>query len=242
MKQNFVWQNYLEEFKRLETKLRLISRADDGDRFYTIIDKVEKKNYLIKTKRNLLLDLYALRNIYAHADRDKYIAEIREFAFQELQNILGLLENPPTVGTIFKTEVYTITPDEITDVVLGNMKNKLYTHVPIYQDGKYYGTLSESTLLSWIVDNIHKGRAQFYKKLIRDINKEYLFNVDDVVDFIPESKNIFEVKNMFEEAIGKSKRLGALIITPTGKKNEKPIGIITAWDLPRIDQFIERNI
>lgn len=242
MKQNLVWQKYLKEFKRLETKLRLISRTGDGERFYSILDKVERDNYLIKAKRNLILDFYALRNVFAHAERDKYIAEIKEFAFQELQKIIKLLENPPTVGVVFKTEVYTTTPKEITEVVLRKMSENLYTHVPIYQNGKFYGTLSESTLLSWLVDNIKEGKAQFYKRLIGDIRKEYLFNENDKVDFISETKSIFEVQAMFEEAIRRVQRLGALIITKSGKKDEKPIGIITAWDLPRIDQFIERNI
>lgn len=242
MKQNLVWQKYLKEFKRLETKLRLISRTGDGERFYSILDKVERDNYLIKAKRNLILDFYALRNVFAHAERDKYIAEIKEFAFQELQKILKLLENPPTVGVVFKTEVYTTTPKEITEVVLRKMSENLYTHVPIYQNGKFYGTLSESTLLAWLVDNIKEGKAQFYKRLVGDIKKEYLFNENDKVNFISETKSIFEVQAMFEEAIRKSQRLGALIITKSGKKDEKPIGIITAWDLPRIDQFIERNI
>lgn len=121
------------------------------------------------------------------------------------------------------------------------MKESLYTHVPIYQNGKFYGTLSESTLLSWLVDNIKEGKAQFYKRLIGDIKKEYLFNENDKVDFISETKSIFEVQAMFEESIRRGQRLGALIITKSGKNDEKPIGIITAWDLPRIDQFIERN-
>ena len=47
---------------------------------------------------------------------------------------------------------------------------------------------------------------------------------------------------MFEEAIEKGRRLGALVITKSGKKDELPIGIITAWDLPRIDQYIESSI
>lgn len=242
MKQNLVWQKYLEEFKRLETKLRLISRTGDGERFYSILDKVERDNYLIKAKRNLILDFYALRNVFAHAERDKYIAEIKEFAFQELQKILKLLENPPTAGVVFKTEVYTTTPKEITEVVLRKMSENLYTHVPIYQNGKFYGILSESTLLAWLVDNIKEGKAQFYKRLVGDIKKEYLFNKNDKVDFISETKSIFEVQAIFEEAIRRGQRLGALIITRFGKKDEKPIGIITAWDLPRIDQFIERNI
>jgi len=242
MRNTLIWETFIQEFKRLESKLRAISRAGDNDRFYDILDKVEKNNYLIKTKRSLLLDLYALRNVFAHADRDKYIAEIKDIAFEEIKKITKLLSNPPTVAEVFQAEVFTASPNEITEVVLREMNDKLYTHVPIYQNGKFYGTLSESTLLSWLLDNIKEGRAQFYKRLIKDIKREYLFNENDIVDFISGTTSIFEVQAMFEEAIEKGRRLGALVITKSGKKDELPIGIITAWDLPRIDQYIESSI
>lgn len=237
--QYHLWQKYIVAFKKLETKLRHICRAGDGERFSDILGKVEKVNFLIRAKKNLILDLYALRNVVAHADRDKYIAEIKEFAFDELSKILKLLDNPPTVGIVFKTSVYSTTPFESTETVIRKMKECIYTHVPIYENDKYYGTFSESTLLLWLVDNIKDGKAEFNKNSIRDIKKNYLFNKSDKVDFISESKSIFEVQAMFEKAIGGGNRLGALIITKSGDKDDKPIGIITAWDLPRIEEYIK---
>src|SRR6266446_6487152 len=148
------FSQYLRDFKRLETKLRDIASANDNSPFYQVLDKVERINYLIKAKRSLILDLYALRNVFAHADREKYIAEVNQFAFDEIEKIIYLLDTPPKVGTVFENNVYWVTPDEITEIVLQKMKLNIFTHVPIYETNKFYGTFSESTLLSWLVENI----------------------------------------------------------------------------------------
>ena len=62
----------------------------------------------------------------------------------------------------------------------------------------------------------------------------------NIVKFIPANKSIFEIPELFNKAISNNKRLGALLITKTGKKDSKPIGIITAWDLPLIDKYINK--
>ncbi|MBI4225855.1 CBS domain-containing protein, partial [Candidatus Roizmanbacteria bacterium] len=197
-------------------------------------------NYIVKTKRSILLDLYALRNVFAHADREKYIAEVKQIAFKEIENIIQLLDKPPTVGEVFRKKVYYVNLDEIVEIVVKEMKDKIYTHVPIYHEGKFWGVFSETTLLSWLVDNINEGQAQFYKKQVKDVNKKYLFNDTNIVDFIPTNKSIFEIPELFNKAITKNKRLGALLITEDGRKDSSPIGIITAWDLPVIDRYISK--
>lgn len=229
---------YFEKFKILEAKLRKISHGVDRNNFYEVLDKAEKINYLIKIKRSVLLDLNALRNIFAHADREKYIAEVNQFAFEELDKIINSLENPPTVGKVFKKDVYYVDTNEIVEIVIRKMQENIYTHVPVYKDDKYIGTFSETTLLTWLIHNLNKGHADFYKPQIKYVNPEYLNNSTNMVKFIPADKSIFEIHEMFDRAISVHARLGALLITEDGTKNKFPIGIITAWDLPIIDGYI----
>src|SRR3989344_1409209 len=224
-------QAFFTQFKTLETKLRRIAKSTDIESFYNILDKA---------KRSVLLDLHALRNVFAHSDRDRYIATVNQIAFKEIENIVKLLDNPPTVEEVFKKEIYRVNLDEIIDIVIRKMKEKIYTHVPIYDNDKFYGVFTETTLLDWLIDNINEGRAQFYKRQIKDVNRKYLFNDTNIVKFIPANKSIFEIPELFNKAISNNKRLGALLITKTGKKDSKPIGIITAWDLPLIDKYINK--
>lgn len=231
---------FLEEFKKLETKLKTIANKGDETHFSDILNIVENKNYVVKVKRQIIQSLYALRNIIAHGDRDKYLAEINNLAFEEIDKILKLLNNPPKANQIFKVNVFVAQTDDKTEDIVKKMNKMIYTHVPIYNNGKYIGTFSENTLLSWLADNIDNGKADFRKSRLIDINKKYLNSPNDIVSFIPEQMDIFEIKKRFEEAVKHGKRLGALFITPSGDKNHfPPTGIVTAYDLSKIDEYLK---
>lgn len=230
---------YLTEFKKLEAKLRKISKiGKDNVSFRDIVKEAKRINPVIEANEGLIEDLYGLRNVFAHADRDKYIADVNNFAFAELSRLINLLDNPPKVGDIFKREIYTADLHDILKDILKEMKEKIYTHVPIYDGGKFVGILSETTILEWLCENISDcGTAYFEKKRLKDINRKYLHTVINQHKFVKGETSIFEVQKMFDNAISDQERLGVVIITPSGQKNEKPIGIITAWDLPKIKEY-----
>ena len=168
------------------------------------------------------------------------MAEINDLAFEEIDKILKLLNNPPKANQIFKTNVFVAQTKDKTEDIVKRMNKMIYTHVPIYDNGKYIGTFSENTLLSWLADNIIEGNADFRKSRLVDINKKYLNSPNDKVQFIKEDTNIFEIKQMFEVAIKNQKRLGALYLNSSGRKDDCPlVGIITAYDLSKIDEYLK---
>jgi len=235
-----ITSKYLEYFKKLETKLRKIAgSASDTSSFRDILRLAKQRNPLIQFKADLIEDLYGLRNVFAHKDRDKYIAEVNQLAFNSIDEILKLIESPPQVGNIFKKKVYSVDTNNITEIVLREMQKNLYTHVPVYDNGKFIGVLTETTVLEWLVENIKEGQAQFYKQTISRINRKYLNSPNNLYRFVPPNLNIFETFKMFEETIEQNKRLGVIFITENGGKNGKLIGIITAWDLPKIKEYLK---
>ncbi|NLF43394.1 MAG: CBS domain-containing protein, partial [Bacteroidales bacterium] len=166
---------FLQQFKRLERRLKEISGTQaDNVRFSDVIKVAKRNNPVIEYKEGLIWDLYGLRNVFAHSDREKYIAQINELAFESIGEILSFIDNPPKVGDVFSCEVYYANTNEITENVLRKMQKNLFTHVPIYDEGKFVGLLTETTLLDWLMENINQGQAQFYKKLVSDINPKYL--------------------------------------------------------------------
>lgn len=231
---------FIVKFKLLESKLRHLGRSSDQESFWEVLNSVEKVNYLIKVKKDILQDLNALRNIFVHSDREKYIAEVNDIAYKELENIMKLLDSPPVVGQVFNKDVYWVKTDEILENVIHKMHEEIYTHVPVYKDETFWGVFSETSLLNWLVQNINDGKADFYKPQMINVKREYLHCNTNIVKFIPMSKSVFDIPEMFNLAISKNQRLGAIFITERGTKNEYPKGIITAWDLPLIDDYIKR--
>jgi len=213
--------------------------TNDSTRFSDILIKAKALNPLIEYKEGIIHDLYGLRNVLSHGDRDKYIAEINQIAIDELEKIIKLIEKPPLVRDIFKTDVYTVTLDDTTSSVIFKMKKKLYTHIPVYDDIKCVGVLSESSVFEWLVDNISSGTAKFEKIRLSNFDRKYLHPRTSQYKFIKASTSIFDAYKMFQVAVSGGKRLGAVFITESGVDNEQPIGIITAWDLPKVKNYFE---
>ncbi len=233
---------YLDKFKQLETQLKRVAGiSSDICHFKDILDKAKQNSTLISYKEGLIWDLYALRNVFAHADRGKYIARVNKLAYEAIDDLINLMQNPPTVGDKFKKEVYWVTEEEIMKGVIQKMRQNLYTHVPVYTkvEGKYkfIGVFSESTIFYWLADNIENIKVDFSCQPIKNISRKYLNDPNDLYKFVAPNNTIFDVYKEFQNAISKRKRLGAIFITSSGHRDELPIGIITAWDLPEIENY-----
>lgn len=231
---------FLAKFKIFEKEIKKLAGVkSDYTQQKDIIRFAKKKNPLIGYKEDLISDLYALRNVVAHIDREKYIADINEYAFNELNKFIQLLEKPPKAIDVFNAEIFKCSTTDISDSVLRKMKERLYTHIPVYDNGKFIGVLSESTILEWLVENIEAGKVNFHKKTIGDINRKYLNNKIDLYKFAPSNKSVFEIQKMFDEAIENKKRLGVVFITENGKSTGEILGLVTAWDLPKIRDYLK---
>jgi len=233
-------KNFIDQYQILEKKLKKIARSKDGARLADIVSNVCNKNKFLESKRSLLYDLNALRGVFSHQKRDRYIAEVNDLAITEVTKILEILDNPPKVGDVFKTDMFVARMDDNVDYILREMQKNIYTHIPVYDNcNNYIGTFTETSLLDWLVDFIKDGHAYFNKTKMSDVKHKYLHSKINRVAFIKPEKSIFEIEKMFEDVVKKEQRLGAIFITKDGKEHgELPIGIITAWDLYRIKEYL----
>jgi CBS domain-containing protein len=229
---------FLKKYKQLEKRLKTISGlSSDTTNFRDLISISKKKNLIIKHKENQIWDLYGLRNVLAHSDRDKYIAKINSVAFNILDEIIDNIDNPPSARDVFCCEVYCASIDNSIDDVLLKMKNRLFTHIPVYDGKRFLGILSETTLLYWLVDN--QNNIQLLKKKVDSINPRYFNLSENQYKFVSPNTSIFEIFNMFENSISKNERLGSVLISKSGTRNGQLLGIVTAWDMPKIRNYFK---
>src|SRR5680860_449356 len=223
-------KDFFKEFKKLEKKLREVSGVtSDTENFREIIKKAKKNNPIIEYKEEIIWDLYALRNVFAHKDRSKYIADVNKLAFDRLDETIELLKNPPKVGQSFKKDVYSATTEDIMETVMCKMRENLFTHVPVYENKKFVGVFSETTVFDWFADCSENRNSDFYLKPLSHINKKYFNSRNNLHKFIPRDLDIFSAYKVFEDNILNGKRMGAIFITKNGREDDELIGIITAW-------------
>ena len=232
---------FIKRFQRLEKLLKETTESKDETSFSSALTKAAEKNTFIQKNRSLIDDLYALRNVFSHRERQRYIAKVNEIAISELEKIIQNIEKPPTVISRFKgygETVYQATIDRTIFEVMSEMEDpkKKYTHVPVWNRSKFVGVFSYTSFFAWLFDEQKNKDKEvtFVKKFIGDINPEYLNSPVVNFEFIPENMSLYEVPSLFEKAVSQRERLDCLLITRAGKRNEKITGIITSWDLGSI--------
>jgi len=172
-----------------------------------------------------------IRNKLLH-DYKGFIS-ISESAYNELNNDLDILKNPKTLWEVRKWYVFTCTKKDKLEYILSEMKNNLYTHVPILnEDWIIEWVLTESSILYYMLNNIDKDSCLMLEWIkIWDID---LNNDNDEYKTISKNITIYDIDDMFLEAINLWKRLGVIFITSNWKTNWTIEWVITAWDIPMI--------
>jgi CBS domain-containing protein len=230
-----------DDFKRLfgeiEDYLNKLVRTETHVSFPILVDMAGRKHSLVRNNARDLKNLADLRNLLSHGS--KPIATPTDEAIRKLKFLCQNLVSHPTALDMATRSVFTCDlKDKIRDVI-HEMKTRVYTHVPVYKTNEFFGVLSESTVTYWLATQADDSGEGFISTenaisameefLTNDQNNEYLF--------MDKRKSAFEVEGKFFEYIEHGKRLGAVFVTETGKKSEKLLGIITAWDLPRIAKY-----
>lgn len=229
-------QIFLDIFKRIENHLRKNLNAFSEDSVHKLIDEAAKTEPVIMEYKSYLHRCTDLRNSFSHNPPEELIMEASEGAVQKLQRICDKLLNPPTAYQISSKPVFKSQTDDFLFEIMKDMKKEIYTHVPIYEGDEFIGVLSESSVFNWLEESDFPNRTLENIK-IGDI-KKYLDienRSNEYFEFVSQDTSAYIIKEWFAKAIKGNKRLGAVFVTENGKENEKLLGVITAWDLPRME-------
>jgi CBS domain-containing protein len=205
-----------------------------------LIDKLSSKNRVVFQFQHEMRVVAQLRNSLVHnpfPHLNGSLFEPNPELIKRYAMIRDALIKPRTALSIAipANKIFTATPKTNLVEVLRAMSKNTYTHVPIVKEDKMIGILSENTLLSYIADN---GDGIITDDMVIDDLIKYLplhSHASESFLFLPRNAQLSQVYDVFRKAINKRERIGMLFITENGKENEKPLGIITAWDLASPD-------
>lgn len=172
-----------------------------------------------------------IRNIKFHSNDDIYFY-LTDETIKKFEKILEEVKHPYTLNSKSVKGVYDAMLSSNVKKVMKEMNDKCYTHIPIYDDlnGNLVGIFSEYSLYDFLLKNEFMviDEDTTFDQIRECINLE---NLNGRVIF--ESKNsLYDdvVKRFIEEYKNKSK-LECIMVTNSGKKSERVIGILTIWDV-----------
>lgn len=228
-------EKFLGAFNNIEGELKYRYNIEQSVGFRKVINDISYKNRIIAMNKKLLESYTDLRNAIVYtAGEDFIIAQPHDDVVEKLKEIEMLILNPPKVIPLFQDGVLTLeSTDSILDAIDIMFKND-YSQMPIVEDGEFIGLLNSNTITRWIgavdkkVDD--NGSILILNTRIKDV---LLYTEDDRnYEFIDRDYYLHQVIDVFEG----NRNMEALLVTHSGSKKEKLMGIITVWDLVRINK------
>lgn len=221
-------ERFITAYNTVDHEMRKRLGADNGVPFSQLI-----RDYAARYPRwsdlETLRMLGDLRNAVVHQREYSYayLSVPVPAVVETMERIRDEFESPERVYPQFAREVFAFQAESPLTDVLGQIHEKGFSQFPIYQRGKYLGLLTENGITRWlaqyashIMTLVELGEVTALDVLNREEPRlNYQFIARDTAEI--DAENIFAQKTLLE----------ALLITQTGKAEEKLLGIITRWDV-----------
>ena len=226
-------EQFLEKYRELEDLIRIEFSLKEGNNDSPIGFLLRQEAFRnIKSDLNLCKDV---RNLLAHNRKiqNVYVVEPSEEMISLLDTtILKIRRIPHAMDIAVKIEQ--ILWRSIDDAVLPVMKlmnERSISHIPILENGVVTGVFSDNTIMSYLMDETIIEAADNIQ--FSDLKKYLPLEAHraDSFRFIARNTQVTKITEIFSDSMTKSERIGLVFVTASGKKTEKLLGIITAWDL-----------
>ena len=232
-------EEYRIEFNKLETMLKKRANARSEEFISSVVSSLVNihKDRVVRQFERDIRQFIELRNAIIHQSTDRAIAEPYEETVTALRQLVVNIEQPKTAWDIATTELIKIGLDDNLSEVVRQMAQMHITSLPIVDDKRVIGFVSESTVVKIVDKAFEHGGALIDEAKIKDVAYDKSYGDDsDVYAYVTRKVTVYEIEDMFNNAIKKGQRLLAVLVSDKGDSSATPLGIITAWDLHKIDK------
>jgi len=225
---------FIDKFKVLEDLLRRKFNILDYNK--SALNEIENKPQFKHLKSELIY-IRDIRNILQHKPtfNGEYPIQPNSEIINNVQKVINYINNPPKAydKCIQIQNVCYVKEDDLIYPIMLKMKDNVYTHIPILENGVVQGVFSENTLFGALIED-----ELIYQKDFTKFNTELIQkycnirnHVSETFAFIPREIDLEDVKEMFLKSFQNKQRLAMLFVTQHGRPEEKLLGIITPWDV-----------
>lgn len=222
---------FLEKYKELEAAASDVYKLSENDKPIACLEKKPEFWY----EKQKLKYCREVRNFCQHTikDNSEFLVTPSDQMIELISQLIEKVRNLPRGKdyAVSFDKVFSCNLGDYVQLAMKTMREHNYTHIPVLEQGKIIGVFSENTLFSYILDNEIVSIDKDTK--FRDLGN-YLAVKDHETEtfyFLPWDVLISNVKKLFEDALSRMERIGMIFLTKSGKETEKPMGILTSWDI-----------
>lgn len=228
-------ERFVEAHNRVAKYLRRVLDCEQELGFMSMVREGARSQPRIRRYKDELLQFAKLRNAIVHEQYGgEVIAEPNPTATERYERIASEFENPPLVSQRYHQDVKRLQRAESVGVALDWVQTLDLSQFPVYDAGEFSGLLTERCIAHWLAYNRSIGLVD----LDTPVSEVLLYDETkgENVMFLERDATVFEARDLFVQGPRRDRPLlDAVLITEHGKKDEKPLGIITPWDLIDIE-------
>lgn len=217
---------FIALYNQLADHLISLTGSNEFERFYRLIDMAAEKNAAVKLHAQQLKKYGDFRNVIEH--NNEFFDEPSEGTLARFQALAKNILSPEPLLPTFQKDVHCFTPNEPLGSALRYMHTNDYSQIVVHT-GTKLAILTLEGVARWLAQSSENDSVLLKKCVIEDVlasEHEGGFGV------MARSHSVYDAKNAFARPLGTGKtRLHAILITQNGKVEEKPLGIITPWDI-----------
>lgn len=223
----------MEAYKRLEADVRFVFHLKEEQSIVTPL----KNSHQYMRFGDKIQSCANLRNYYQHTEKlnNVFAAEPMDEAIEFIKMLDELVRNRQRCKDICVRvkDVYWQRPMDSVRSAMHVMKAKMFTHVPILQNGIVTGIFDENSLFTYISESNEEIFELDDKLTFADIEPHCQINNREmeIFEFVSMNRYVDDVITLFEKRFSCNKRLGLVLLTQSGKSTEPLQGILTPWDV-----------
>lgn len=220
-------QRFLDAYARIEKILYEIIRETKYVPFSQMITRASRENLIISARANDLRQYHELRNAIVHnrGRENEVIAEPCDSVTDDIEKIADMLESKHELLSIASSPVITVGKDDSISSAYRLMRKMNTSKIPVYHNGVYAGLITMEEIAGWALEN--RNEEDSVSSILTERKNERVL-------FVKKNAPLQMIMRSYESSLKHGLTLLAILITEHGLPKEKPLGIITVADLPKL--------
>ena len=220
---------FLALFTALENHMKRVTGHEGFPSFAEVLRSAAQRNSAVKRYRDDLQSFAGLRNIIVHADGypKRVIAEPSDEALARFRHLVTAVTEPPKLGARRRTLRLFAHGDPLSGA-LQYMQSEDFSQVVVF-DG-HLALLTTEGVARWLEAQVAEDIISVAAASVSDA---LAHETEQAFVVLSANSTVFDAIDAFTHALEANRiRLSAILVTANGRATERPISIITAWDLP----------
>ena len=219
-------ERFLDAYASIEHALTVIVKDTRYIPYQQLLFKAQKYSWVVSKNLQELREYGELRNALVHLrdGKNEVIAEPTDTVTKDIERIAKLLTSNDNVMQYVSQPVQTVSLQDTIVDTYKIMEKMDTTKVPVYCKDEFVGVLKVESVCKWAMNHSDK---KYVKDIMNDDSKKSIL-------FLKKEATVQDVMDAYERSIQSGIQLLAILVTEHGEMSEKPLGILTTKDLPKV--------